>query len=109
MRVGLLNDLLSIKDKVLERLLRRIINVLDGNIDFQDNCRVRIVKDVKFTVIDQDVPVEHDLGLIARNFTVVGSDNYALFQWGTNPPEVNRLWLKCDHVPTVADIMIVAN
>lgn len=106
MRIGRLNDLLAVKDTIVEKILRAIIDAVDGKLRLEDNLRCVVVRGVKFTTIDQEVPVPHDLGALARNFTIVGCDNYALFQWGDTAPTVDRLWIKCDHVPTVADILI---
>lgn len=54
----------------VSNIVKKIINLINGEIKFQDNIKCNIV-DVDFQVADADTPIDHNLGFIPVGYLVI--------------------------------------
>ena len=105
MRVGEDAAVTSIEDVKAREIIRVLVTAVDGQLTLGDNIRGKIVR-VTFSSTAIDFPVEHELGLIATYYTILGKNQYADFRRGDQAPTTKRLYLRCDTADTVADILV---
>ena len=103
-RVRNLLDFLNITDtkelaRFLSNAIREIQQAINGNINFQDNFRGKILE-VTFSSANADVRVEHRLGFNAQNYLVLKRSADLTVYDGINASSETVIWLRSSAVGT---------
>jgi hypothetical protein len=75
--------------------------VVNGNIDFTDNCRTALVS-VTFTATNTNTSVSHGLGRVPRGFILVGSSVAMNVYNGSGTTDGTSLSVKADATGTAS-------
>jgi hypothetical protein len=82
------------------QLLRQIIFVLNGNVDFQDNCGGEILS-LTFLKANTSQAFGHGIGKIPRGYFQIGANAAASLYNGTSSNTTGVIYLQCTVATTV--------
>ena len=88
----------------LARALNTVVQVINGRINFVENCQVKIVT-VVFNAVNTQQAIQHGLNKIPTGFIMVGTRAAVRVYNGTNVNSSQTIYLQAD-VATTVTLMI---